>query len=132
MHKATNKLLEYLDVIPTIHNKQQYITKAYNGIITLTGILNNPDKSVALIHFSNKEMYTDFHTHLKHETFIKISGEDIYFEIEGQGEKILTTSKPIYIPANIPHRLTKTDGEMHGIVILVPGSNTFPKGVING
>lgn len=130
MDTAANKLLEYLDLIPNGHeDMSRYQMKAHNGILTLTGILNTPQKSIATLHFSNEGMTADWHSHPENETVIKISGAKFCIEVEGYGEIEITEEKSFCVSSGIPHRLSYTGGEIHGLAILVPGSNTFPKGV---
>lgn len=128
--KAADKLLEYLELMTSSSNEEsQMEMKNGVGYITMTGIVNTPDQSIATTYHSAKGMYSEWHIHKENEMFIKISGADWFFEIEGCGVFEVTNEKPVYIPANTRHRLYDTGGEVHGLVIFTPGRKGFLKGI---
>jgi len=134
-HKnAADRLSDYLEMVPPNYkNLHQHDVKVNAGHAFLTGIVNNKHMSISRLHLTGKGISSDCHTHDEAETFILDRGSPYYMEIEGLG-KLVTVSKSnsCHIPPNKKHRLAGTDGESWSIIVLIPGSETFPKGLTNG
>jgi len=134
LEKAADKLLTYLDMIPKDYrNLVQHEIKADGGRVISTGIVNNKFMSIARTHFTSRGMTMKWHAHEEGETIILQRGAPLYIEIDGVKDCIkVTTGRACYIPPNTQHRLAGTEGESWAIVVLIPGSDTFPAGVENG
>ena len=129
-----NFILEYQDMIPNDYeNLNQHEIKAAGGKVISTGIVNNKFMSIARTHFTSQGMTMNWHAHKEGETIILQRGAPLYIEIKGVKDCIkVTTGRACYVPPNTPHRLAGTEGESWAIVVLIPGSDTFPAGVENG
>lgn len=126
--------LDYLKMLPIDYeNFNRHNIKADGGEIISTGIVNNKFMSIARMHLTSKRMTSDWHTHSEGESFIFQRGEPYYMEIKGVKKCIkVSINKGCYVPPGTPHRLAGTEGESWSIVVLIPGSSTFPAGVENG
>ena len=134
MQKAIDNLSDYLEMIPDDYeNLHQHDIKVSGGHLISTGIVNNRHMSICRMHITNKGITSDWHTHAEAETFILNKGASYYMEIKGI-EYCVKVSKDnsCHVPPDTPHRLAGTDGESWSILVLVPGSVTFPVGVNNG
>jgi len=134
-HKnASDRLSDYLEMVPSNYKKlHQHDVKVNDGHAFLTGIVNNKHMSISRLHLTNTGISSDWHTHNEAETFILDRGEPYYMEIEGL-DKVVKVSKnnSCHIPPNRKHRLAGTEGESWSIIVLIPGSETFPKGLSDG
>ena len=134
LEKAADRLLDYLNMLPKGYSDlRQHTIKAHGGEMIATGLVNNEIMSISRTHFTHKGMTSDWHSHASAETLILQKGAPYFVEIRGLSHCIkVTESKSCHIPQGVPHRLAGTEGESWSIVVLVPGSDTFPKGVENG
>jgi len=132
--KATERLLDYLDMIPDNYKElTQHHLKVKGGELVSTGLINNEKLSVARMHLSCKGITSNWHTHESSESFILQEGSPYFMEIEGLKDCVeVSYTRTCYVPPNTPHRVAGTLGESWSIIVLIPGSNTFPKGLNDG
>lgn len=127
--RAADRLAAYLEMIPENYDRlHEYSIKATNGEMIAVGLVNNKFMSIARTHFTKKGMTSDWHTHTEGETCILQRGAPYYIEIEGMKHCIkVSESRCCFVPPGIAHRLAGTEGESWSIIVLIPGSATFPQ-----
>jgi len=74
-------------------------------------------------------MSSEWHEHEEMEVFILIKGEPYYLRVKDIGKIKVEIGKPCYIPPGVPHKLASTASKCESIIILIPGSSTFPGGI---
>jgi quercetin dioxygenase-like cupin family protein len=131
--KATQKILDYLALIPDECNKplDRYSMKVKSGKIDIIGIANNNLFSIAkVINYPGSS--GDWHTHNEIEHFILIDGSPYKMETK-EGNEIkeyeVDFNKNCFILPNTPHRLKESSGYNESLVVLIPGSDHFPEGL---
>ena len=131
MRKAAENLLSYLEMIPSDYkNLNIHELKAHGGTIVSTGIINNSRVSICQMHVQKKGVTSDWHAHAEGESFVFQEGSPYYIEIEGINECIrVCENRTCYVPPNIKHRMAGSEGESKSILVLIPGSSTFPRGM---
>jgi len=129
----TEEILDYLSMIPKNSNMLlQYDLKVISGKITLKGLINNKKISIAQMDMlDNSE--TDWHVHNRTEHFMLYEGKTYnieYMEQDTKTKRKVHIKDSCYVLPNVPHRIVDVDGDSKSIIILIPGSNTYPKGIV--
>lgn len=128
--KATEKLIDFLEFLPSDHaEKSHFYIDVINGRVDMLGIINNPTISIAMMTIEETGFSSEWHEHDSMETFILKSGKPYTMEIKGVGKLRVTETNSVYIPHNVPHRLYDTEGKSKSIVVMVPGTDQFPRGI---
>jgi len=133
--EKTEQLLDYLRLIPErLDIKEMYDFKTLSGQAVAYGIINTEYFSIAKTMFADSTRI-DWHNHPEHEHIIMYSGEIVELEVQVTKDnikkKILSPGCSIFIRPGQAHRLITTIGECWVIVITVPGTTTFPKGILD-
>lgn len=132
--KKTEEILDFLSMVPS--NVNEKIDVEINMLIgksDVCGIINNKQLSIADV-YTKKNSQSNWHTHSETEHLILYEGEGYTMEcIDNDGVRYnreITLKKSCYILQGIPHRIKSVKSDCKSIVILIPGSKTFPKGKI--
>jgi hypothetical protein len=129
--RAAEKLLNFIDSIIDRETPHKFSYIMNGGKVILTGIINCQEYAMSTMCIPNSGISSDWHKHPENEIFIWQSGHSYTMELEGYGTIVVSKSRPCYILANTRHRLLTTKGKSTSLIVLIPGSDTFPKGIIH-
>jgi len=134
LNNKTEEILKYLSMVPKNSSKvTRYYIDMIKGKSEARGIMNNDRISVACIYTSDKSE-SAWHTHEEVEHLVLYEGDGYIIEcIDKDGthyDRKITLEKSCYILKNVPHRIKSVKGDCKSIVMLIPGSDEFPKGII--
>lgn len=133
LEEATQNLLNFIQMKSDSLVDHKYDLKLKKGQCNLIGLRNTDNVSISLARY-NDICESEWHAHEEREVFIMYCGEPYIMEMDVDGKitSFEVNNSPAYIDPCVKHRMIKnTSGESRSIVILIPGSSTFPKGYVD-
>jgi len=133
--QKTDDFLDYLSLIPkeNTNSPLNSLWDVIEGEVKILGIINNDKVTISQTILRNRPS-TDWHIHPESEYILLYEGSPIIMEWIENGvtfEKKVEFNTMCLIKANQAHRLKSSEGNSKLIVITIPGSKDFPKGLID-